>query len=779
MKKYYKKLKVDVKIFGMKKILLLYLSCIALGDTLAQSNIVILKNKNEIVLAGKQVYFLEDITGKLIIDALLKPENQSKFQKNDKNIFARPSTQSVFWFKITFQNSTDTAAWLKIASTNAWYVDFYAPNDKNEYKNALKTGTFRPDEAKPHDVFSFWLPLNKASDSKQATYYIRIATEAPFEIPFQIGSFQALSESQRVGDFITAGFIGLMLIMLLYNLMLYFAIKDSLYLLYLGYLLWSMFVHPFTNNYPFIQYITNGLIPIDWWHRYFLLWSTWVCIFIGLFCTRYLDLKQKLPYINALIYFEIILIVPTYPILILIGIPVAYLSSSFQLFALLLFLTCLLSGYYSYFKGNKQARFYVLGWTFAVIGFMLMVLVINGVIPYNSLTRNINYLGISLEICMFSLALGDRFNTITKEKEAMQSENLHLMQAQNIDLEHKVQERTVEIQNQKEEIVTQAEALKTANQQLIDLDQFKQNMTSMIVHDLKNPLNALLNISSENNPNYTTQVKNYTRQMQHLVLNILDVQKFEEAQMNFNKNYHTLISLTEEAIQQVAFLSNQKNISIHIDAQDTVYVYVDKEMMIRVLINLLSNAIKYSLFNQNIEVKIHKEAEKCYLSITDFGTGIPAGQLDKVFDKFVQIEARSSNGMRSTGLGLTYCKMAIEAHEGSIGVLSDYGKGATFWFTLPLSVEQHEGATPPTTAIITKTVVSVEALTAADKAMLMPYVYRLEAVEVYYTSELEAILQDIPIDSNERTRYWGVRLREAIFLMNQLLYAQILQEIRS
>jgi hypothetical protein len=75
--------------------------------------------------------------------------------------------------------------------------------------------------------------------------------------------------------------------------------------------------------------------------------------------------------------------------------------------------------------------------------------------------------------------------------------------------------------------------------------------------------------------------------------------------------------------------------------------------------------------------------------------------------------------------------------------------------------------------------VSVEALTAADKAMLMPYVYRLEAVEVYYTSELEAILQDIPIDSNERTRYWGVRLREAIFLMNQLLYAQILQEIRS
>jgi ligand-binding sensor domain-containing protein/signal transduction histidine kinase len=353
-------------------------------------------------------------------------------------------------------------------------------------------------------------------------------------------------------------------------------------------------------------------------------------------------------------------------------------------------------------------------------------------------------------------------------------------------LEKQVKERTNEIsqknqqlEQQKEEIISQAETLKTTNQQLLELDQFKQSMTGMIVHDLKNPLNALLNISPKKISEYVPQIQNYARQMQNLVLNILDVQKFEEAQVQLDKKITFFNHVVQEAIQQTDFLIQQKNIQIQIKSESNLTICVDNEMIVRVIVNLLTNAIKYSSFNQSIELEIMKRQESVFFSLKDYGSGIPADKLEKVFDKFVQIEVRSSRGMRSTGLGLTYCKMVIEAHGGEIGVVSEYGKGASFWFALPLPELQYAVDPVEKTAATNQIKEYVLDLSTSDKDFLSPYLPRFADLEVYYTTELEGILDAIPADENERLLHWKKRLRNAIFSMNQLLYEEILQEAKS
>jgi len=333
--------------------------------------------------------------------------------------------------------------------------------------------------------------------------------------------------------------------------------------------------------------------------------------------------------------------------------------------------------------------------------------------------------------------------------------------------------------SQKEEISAQAEELRAINHKLVELDEFKQNMTSMIIHDLKNPLNALLNISPQKMVNYTEQIRSYAQQMQRLVLNILDVQKFEEAQISLDKRTLHISSLVENALSQTHFLISQKNIVITKDVQKDIFVYVDQEMIERVFVNLLTNAIKYSSFNQEIQIIVHKNNEQVYCCVRDFGVGIPEDKLHLVFNKFVQMEARSSSGMRSTGLGLTYCKMAIEAHHGIMGVSSSQGKGSDFWFKIPLS-------TPDINTLEEKSLENIALhedsfeLSKEDKLLLEPYVNLLQKKEVYYISDLEDLLQNMTfLEDNERLKYWHDRLRNAIFTMNQPLYLQIVEEINS
>ena len=118
---------------------------------------------------------------------------------------------------------------------------------------------------------------------------------------------------------------------------------------------------------------------------------------------------------------------------------------------------------------------------------------------------------------------------------------------------------------------------------------------------------------------------------------------------------------------------------------DPVKLPVDAGLISRVMQNLAGNAFNYTAANGSIRIAVSRTGAEARVAVSDNGPGIPAAYHDKIFEKFVQVE--DLNAKVGTGLGLAFCKLAVEIHGGRIGVESEVGHGSTFWFTLPLADE--------------------------------------------------------------------------------------------
>lgn len=151
-----------------------------------------------------------------------------------------------------------------------------------------------------------------------------------------------------------------------------------------------------------------------------------------------------------------------------------------------------------------------------------------------------------------------------------------------------------------------------------------------------------------------------------------------------------LVRTTAGTLRQVAA---KRAIRLIETSNEPVRLPCDAEIIRRVLANLLDNALKFTRRNGEVEVAVGRlNASRVRVSVRDTGPGIPEAHRSRIFEKFSQVEA--SEARRGTGLGLAFCKLAIEAHGGDIGVESEIGKGSTFWFTLPCDTASETAKAP-------------------------------------------------------------------------------------
>ncbi len=244
--------------------------------------------------------------------------------------------------------------------------------------------------------------------------------------------------------------------------------------------------------------------------------------------------------------------------------------------------------------------------------------------------------------------------------------------------------------------------LEEKNKKLEGLQSTQGDLFKMIIHDLKGPVGEitanldLLNYDkslSELNREYLETAIMGCENLYKMILNILEISKMEEGCMILNKKSFQIDEIIKERIKKVKTIANQNEICVTMQIKgkgEVKLVNAEQEIIERVLSNLLLNAISFYPPNSEIKIIVEPNEKKGFLkvSVADQGKGIPEEFLEKIFDKFCQDIKNGDRRQYSTGLGLTFCKMAVEAHNGMILVESKVGKGSTFSFTIPATSER-------------------------------------------------------------------------------------------
>ena len=232
-----------------------------------------------------------------------------------------------------------------------------------------------------------------------------------------------------------------------------------------------------------------------------------------------------------------------------------------------------------------------------------------------------------------------------------------------------------------------------------ELQHIRDDLTSMIVHDLRSPLTAILSglyllremtsITDQNDiaGEALSAAEESCRKLLDLVNSLLDISKMEAGRMELARKPTDLAKLVANTFDQLAPLAKDRNIAMTRHIEGDCQVLADDDKIGRVLTNLVDNALKFTPPDGKVTVLVEPmpdQAEFVRCAVRDTGPGIPPEHLERIFERFVQ--APSGHVVRrGTGLGLTFCKLVVEAHGGRIWVESKENEGSTFYFTLPHS----------------------------------------------------------------------------------------------
>jgi len=260
-----------------------------------------------------------------------------------------------------------------------------------------------------------------------------------------------------------------------------------------------------------------------------------------------------------------------------------------------------------------------------------------------------------------------------------------------------VRERTLELQKANLKLTEQRNELKTANLELIELEQIKRDLTNMVIHDLKGPLAEIVANLEMLKYETLTDIQGEllesavfgSDEILRMIANLLNISRMEESKLQLDFSPVEADRIMVEIANRYMPLAKLKDITIVTEfSGDLPAIETDSLLFERVLINLLTNALDHTFESGRIILKAEDSDNELSFEIKDNGRGIPREILEKIFEKFSQ--GREGKPKTGSGLGLTFCKMAIESLGGRISVQSELGLGTSFTFTLPKIISSKE-----------------------------------------------------------------------------------------
>src|SRR5713101_235494 len=248
-----------------------------------------------------------------------------------------------------------------------------------------------------------------------------------------------------------------------------------------------------------------------------------------------------------------------------------------------------------------------------------------------------------------------------------------------------------------------AEQLQTLNEQLERASKAKSDFLASMSHELRTPLNAILGYTElildeiygevpEQLREVLERVQQGGRHLLDLINDVLDISKMEAGQLTLSLNEYSMAEVVYTVSTALESLATEKGLALKVDlAPELPQGKGDERRLVQVLLNLVGNAIKFTNAGE-VQIQVTATDGAFTVAVVDTGPGIAEADQQKIFEEFQQADSSSTRPKGGTGLGLSIVKRIVEMHGGRVWVESSLGKGSTFWFTLPVRVEQPKEA---------------------------------------------------------------------------------------
>ena len=247
------------------------------------------------------------------------------------------------------------------------------------------------------------------------------------------------------------------------------------------------------------------------------------------------------------------------------------------------------------------------------------------------------------------------------------------------------------------QLTQQVSELETEKQELLELQRLRQDTSDLIMHDLRNPLSLIAGAVNlleltlpedilQANREVMDMINSNVDRMKRLVESLLDVTKMESGEINLVRSELNLPLMLRNAVEHTSPLLKNEDIIIQISvAAELPPVVADREKISRVLANLMDNTFKYTPKGGKVSLAAEERADCVLISITNTGPTIPPQDRERIFERFARVSGGQAHP-RGFGLGLAFCRLAVEAHGGKIWVeVGDQGDGNRFVFCLPIA----------------------------------------------------------------------------------------------
>lgn len=701
---------------------------------MAQQRAITYSNPDEVQNIGGYAFYFLDSTRSFSIQDIIGLDQH--FVQSSRSVPNFGNSKDVLWCKFTITNKSEEDLFLEFRRALFDYITLYYPDSSGNYKS-IETGSKLPRNTRPinDNYFIFRLPDLKVSQ----TYYLRFENVGHLTIPLNAGTAKSIFIKHRKEELFYGLCFGLILTLTLYNLLIYFAIRDRTYLYYIGYLLLSLVAYDFSAIGIGGEFIYNDFL--SGFNYYFLM-----DLLVGLtvvanlsFISKFLDLSGKLPVIakiNRWFYVAIVIVA------IANLIPKAEIIPFTQLFIITSCLYIFMVIVYALRSKIRRARFLLVGWSVYLLSIIIFEFYVLGIIPYGMLAVHAVLLGLCFEALFFSFALADRIREMRKEKEDAQQNMLDLIKNQNKVLEHEVADRTQEIAAQNEELAAQNEELITLQEQLSiqkvnleeqnktledaqriiedqnealkryagnlednikvktndlinsNLELIRQNnqlqqFSFITAHNLRAPVARLLGLIQvldfTNTEDDKTRVLNgIYKTGQDLDQIIRDLSLILDLRKGSTENFES-VSIIQQIDRVKTLLRSEieKNqTEILVDVLPTECIYGLSAYLDSILYNLISNSIKYRSPDRNpiIQIKAERFNSKVNISFSDNGLGIDLNAHgNKVFGLYKRFHLHTEG----KGIGLHLVKTQVEAMGGTITIKSELNLGTSFDIRLP------------------------------------------------------------------------------------------------